>query len=204
MDIKIAIGRGVEGSNAIRVPTTFEKVSRHHATLHWCNGNATIEDNRSANGTFVNGSRVTIAQLQEDDIIWLGGFGPGCYRLDLEQILASCREKEEFQYNNSSQQVFVANRDPVETYVSDCEKQQQTQQSIDDKPANYLGLAIVTALFNLLFGIAAIIYAVRVNKLWEKGDTAGAEKASKNVRVCSITGLILGVVGIIRIILSMS
>ena len=78
---------------------------------------------------------------------------------------------------------------------------EQVQQSNDIKPDNYLGLAIVAALFNFIFGIAAIICAVRVNKLWEKGDKERAEKASKNARGCGIAGLVLGIIGIIRIIL---
>lgn len=184
MDIRINIGKDVTGPHAILVPPTFDKVSRHHATLFWRNGIATIEDNRSANGTYVNGSLVTKAQLQEDDIIWLGGFGPGCYRLDVKQILASCREAEASQYNTNVQQ-------QVENYEN------------VEKPQNYLGLAIVATLFNIIFGIVAIICSVRVNKLWNKGDKEGAEKASNNARRLSIAGLILGIIGIIRIFLFM-
>ena len=77
----------------------------------------------------------------------------------------------------------------------------EVQPSNDVKPDNYLGLAIVSAFFNLIFGIIAIVCAVRVNKLWEKGDQEGAEKASKNARACGIAGLVLGIIGIIRIVL---
>ena len=203
MDIEIKIGREVRGSDAIRVPSSFDKVSRDHATIRCHNGIVTIEDNGSTNGTFVNGSRITQTRLNEDDIVWLGGFGTDCYRLDLEKIFESCCEAEQFQYNKGSQQDFEMNRDAVETHVYDGQEKQQLQQSNDDKPDNYLGLAIVAALFNLIFGIAAIICSVRVNKLWKKGDKVGAEKASKNARVCGITGLILGIIGIIRISLLM-
>lgn len=200
MDIKIAIGRGVEGANVILVPSSLGKVSRCHAIIYWHDGIVTIED-QSTNGTFVNGSRITKTRIYEDDIIWLGGFGADCYRIDVEKVFDFCRKAGDFQYNNGPQQNFKTNQDAVETYTFDDQKKQQTQQTDDDKPDNYLGLAIVTVLFNLIFGIVAIIYSVRVNKLWNKGDRAGAEKASKNARGCCIAGLILGVIGIIRILL---
>lgn len=80
-------------------------------------------------------------------------------------------------------------------------KNWQAPQSDDVKPDNYLGLAIVAAFFNLICGVVAIIFAIRVNKLWEKGDKDGAEKASKNAKGCSIAGLIVGVIAIIRVFL---
>ena len=90
MGIKIKIGREVEGSHAFCVSSKYDKVSRHHANLYWRDGIATIEDNGSTNGTFVNGNRITKTQIRENDIVWLGGFGPGCYQLDLKRVLDSC------------------------------------------------------------------------------------------------------------------
>ncbi len=91
MDREIKIGRSVEGSNTILVPATFKRVSRNHASIHWHDGVATIEDNGSSNGTFVNGQRITRANLTEYDTVWLGGTGIDeyCYQLDLRRIFAS-------------------------------------------------------------------------------------------------------------------
>lgn len=91
MDIKISIGRSVEGTNAYLVPPEYIRVSRNHATIRWHDGTVTIEDNGSTNGTFVNGNRVTTAQIGENDTVWLGGKGIDnrCYKLDLKKLFDS-------------------------------------------------------------------------------------------------------------------
>lgn len=96
MDIDIKIGREVEGSSILMVPPTFKKVSRRHATLHWRDGAVSIEDNESANGTFVNGKRVAKAKVTETDSLWLGGTtGEDCYQVDLKKVFDLCRQTEE-------------------------------------------------------------------------------------------------------------
>lgn len=91
MNIEIPIGRSVEGARAYLVPPEYRLVSRQHATIRWQDGKVTIEDNGSTNGTFVNGSRVTTAQIGENDTVWLGGKGIDnrCYQLDLKKIFDS-------------------------------------------------------------------------------------------------------------------
>lgn len=98
MDIEINIGRDVEGEHAIRIPFSFKAVSRFHAVLHWHDGVATLED-RSSNGTYVNGKPISKAQIHENDTVWLGGVGVDdrCYKLDVKNIFASCREIENSQ-----------------------------------------------------------------------------------------------------------
>jgi len=107
MDIRIKIGREVEGSHTFRVPSKYDKVSRHHATLYWHNGMATIEDNGSTNGTYVNGSSITKTQIHENDVIWLGGFGAGCYQLDLKRVLDSCGCTERPHRDNYEQRDYA-------------------------------------------------------------------------------------------------
>ena len=46
--------------------------SRHHATLLPSPNGTQIEDNRSINGTFVNGQRVDSAMLREGDVVTIG------------------------------------------------------------------------------------------------------------------------------------
>jgi pSer/pThr/pTyr-binding forkhead associated (FHA) protein len=49
-----------------------QSVSRRHALVHVRAGGARILDDRSANGTFVNGRRVTEAELADGDVVVLG------------------------------------------------------------------------------------------------------------------------------------
>jgi pSer/pThr/pTyr-binding forkhead associated (FHA) protein len=49
-----------------------QSVSRRHALVHVRAGGARVLDDRSANGTFVNGRRVTEAQLADGDVVVLG------------------------------------------------------------------------------------------------------------------------------------
>lgn len=110
MDITIEIGRDVEGEHVFRVPSSFKAVSRQHATLYWCNGVATIED-KSSNGTFVNGHRITKTTVTENDTIWLGRVGPDerCYKLDLKKVLASFQRLETDHTKDSPQQAYGVN-----------------------------------------------------------------------------------------------
>ncbi|WP_370332033.1 FHA domain-containing protein [Mycolicibacterium hippocampi] len=65
----IKIGRAPD--NTIVIPDVL--ASRHHATLiPGPSGTAEIRDNRSINGTFVNGARVESATLTEGDTVTIG------------------------------------------------------------------------------------------------------------------------------------
>jgi len=64
----IKIGRATD--NDIVIPDVL--ASRHHSTLIPTPGGMEIVDNRSINGTFVNGSRVDTAMLNEGDVVTIG------------------------------------------------------------------------------------------------------------------------------------
>ena len=64
----IKIGRATD--NDIVIPDVL--ASRHHATLIPTPGGTEIVDNRSINGTFVNGTRVDAALLNEGDTVTIG------------------------------------------------------------------------------------------------------------------------------------
>ncbi len=64
----ITIGRATD--NDIVIPDVL--ASRHHATLIPTPGGTEIVDNRSINGTFVNGTRVDTALLDEGDTVTIG------------------------------------------------------------------------------------------------------------------------------------
>ncbi len=64
----IRIGRA--GDNDIVIPDVL--ASRHHATLVPTAAGTEIRDNRSINGTFVNGTRVDTALLNDGDTVTIG------------------------------------------------------------------------------------------------------------------------------------
>ncbi len=64
----IKIGRA--NDNDIVIPEVL--ASRHHATLISAPTGTEIHDNRSINGTFVNGARVDSALLHEGDVVTIG------------------------------------------------------------------------------------------------------------------------------------
>ena len=96
MDIEIKIGREVEDNGNLLVPPTCKRVSRRHATLFWNDGTVTIEDNESANGTYVNGKRIAKTKVTENDTVWLGGNngGEGWSQLEMKKIFETCKETE--------------------------------------------------------------------------------------------------------------
>ena len=64
----LTVGRATD--NDIVIPDVL--ASRHHATLIPTPGGTEIRDNRSFNGTFVNGTRVDTALLNEGDVVTIG------------------------------------------------------------------------------------------------------------------------------------
>jgi pSer/pThr/pTyr-binding forkhead associated (FHA) protein len=62
------VGRGF----AAGVRLDDQSVSRRHAIIHQRPSGSRILDDRSANGTFVNGRRVTEAELADGDVVVLG------------------------------------------------------------------------------------------------------------------------------------
>ncbi|MDQ4081791.1 MAG: FHA domain-containing protein [Actinomycetota bacterium] len=71
VDGTVAIGRDDDNDVVLPVKT----VSRHHAVLAYSNGSWTIEDRRSANGTFLNDTPVPVGvplRLRDGDRIRVG------------------------------------------------------------------------------------------------------------------------------------
>ncbi|MGE0132061.1 MAG: PrsW family glutamic-type intramembrane protease [Blastocatellales bacterium] len=71
-DSSLLIGRGAE--SAVRL--TEQVVSLRHALIAESGGAFYLLDQRSANGTFLNGTRVEEAKLRHGDVIGLGMHGP--------------------------------------------------------------------------------------------------------------------------------
>jgi ABC-type multidrug transport system ATPase subunit len=87
----VTIGRSNE--NDIVIPEVL--ASRHHATLIPTAHGTEIRDNRSANGTFVNGTRVEAALLREGDVVTIGNidlvFSDGTLARREESLLEETR-----------------------------------------------------------------------------------------------------------------
>lgn len=66
------------------------------------------------------------------------------------------------------------------------------------RPSSYLALAIIsTILCCLPTGIVSIVYAAKVNSLYESGNYDEALKASKNAKTWGFVSLGIGLIGII-------
>ena len=94
MDIEIKIGRDVDGGSVLRVPAEFKNVSRSHAVVKWHDGELSIKDNDSSNGTFVNGRRVASTRLKPTDKVFLGGTNPNDYCLNIQKLIDECQKLE--------------------------------------------------------------------------------------------------------------
>lgn len=150
MDIEIKIGREVSGEHVLTIPSTYKRVSRKHASLIWHNGTATIEDNESSNGTFVNGRRIAKAKIQESDVVWLGGQGEeGSYQLDLRKVFESCYKAENAQRTDYSQefedikQAYIDYQQEVSQLKTSVTKQSQMPKLLATLVPAVIGLIIL-------------------------------------------------------------
>ncbi|XP_038053390.1 proline-rich transmembrane protein 1-like [Patiria miniata] len=65
-------------------------------------------------------------------------------------------------------------------------------------PNNYMGLSIfVTLCCCLPFGVVAMMKASKVKARWAEGDIRGAHLSSKDAKMWSTSGLVIGVIWII-------
>lgn len=70
LPLPIEIGRSDENT----LPLPGPKVSRHHATINWQDGNWVLVDNASTNGTYLNGERCGWAIIPPDNEIQIGDY----------------------------------------------------------------------------------------------------------------------------------
>ncbi|MBI3734936.1 FHA domain-containing protein, partial [Candidatus Sumerlaeota bacterium] len=81
-DQKLSVGRAPDNDIAIENPA----VSRRHATVQMVDGRYILEDNNSANGTYVNGVRVTRTEILDKDIITVGKHKLHFYNQDVVPV----------------------------------------------------------------------------------------------------------------------
>lgn len=80
--------------------------------------------------------------------------------------------------------------------------QPQPQPAVNEqphgpKPSNYLVWAILSTIFCCLpFGIVSIVYAAKVDNLWNTGQYVQAQDASRKAKIWMLVGVIIGLVSI--------
>jgi hypothetical protein len=94
MEYKIVVGRKVDGNLDIKVPDTFNKVSRKHLEITINEGDVLLTDLESSNGTYVNGKRVSKCKVKADDEILLGAKNGEGYKLNFNEILDDIKDVE--------------------------------------------------------------------------------------------------------------
>ncbi len=77
---------------------------------------------------------------------------------------------------------------------------------MNTRPKTYILESILVTLFCCLpFGIAGIVYASKVNSLYEAGNIVLAQEASKNAKKWIMWGFICGIISsVINILLNIS
>lgn len=120
------------------------------------NGEYTLIDSNSTNGTYINGvRRHGEVRLSPSDIVQVG-----------HTTL------------------------PWQNYFNTVGVYDRQQSPNQNKPNNHIAIAIVCLLiFSLIMGIVSLVFALKVDKLWESGDTAGAQEASQKALTCFWIGL---------------
>jgi hypothetical protein len=84
---------------------------------------------------------------------------------------------------------------PGYTGPADAGPQYGTPPSGVQRPPAHWPLSIVGVLFSILLGAIAIYFSVQVGKRWDRGDLAGAQKASRHARTLGIVAIVAGVIG---------
>ena len=102
--------------------------------------------------------------------------------------------------DNATNNQYQYSQQPQQQYA---QQPQNQHQPLEPKPSNYLVISIITTILCCWpIGIPAIINASKVNKLWDSGDYAGAQEASKRAKTFTIISAVLGlVVTVIYVIL---
>ena len=77
---------------------------------------------------------------------------------------------------------------------------QRTASSRDPKPSAYWPLSVVGFLFSFLLGGIALYFSSQVGRRWNRGDVAGARKASRTAVILSIAGILLGLVAAVYLL----
>ena len=68
------------------------------------------------------------------------------------------------------------------------------------KPSAYWPLSVVGFLFSFLLGGIALYFSSQVGRRWNRGDVAGARKASRTAVILSIAGILLGLVAAVYLL----
>ena len=181
-----------EGSDLRFDPEIYPSVSEQHATLAFECSLYVLYDNDSAQGTFVNGRRVSLARLQNGDEIQFGQGGPKCVfegesplATRLKFVTGRCRVDTKMLQalvQNSLDSVAtgkVKDRDEVAGFVQEVLKRVKLQHSL-----RLLGVAIL-GFFFLVLSVAGIFLwtGSSLTELEERTGPPGGGNASAGSQV---------------------
>lgn len=81
-----------------------------------------------------------------------------------------------------------------QNYSPQPEPQPVTQQPVGIKPSNYLVWAILATIFCCLpFGIVGIVFAAKVNDLWNSGQYQASLEASRKAKTWTLIAIGVGI-----------
>ena len=113
-----------------------------------------MQDNESANGTFVNGKRIAKTKVGENDAVWLGGTtGAECYQVDMKKIFASCREMEDKSRTDYTKE-FAKLKQAYMDYQAEAAELKKTSTKKSQMPR--LLASSIPAIIGLIFFLATL------------------------------------------------
>ena len=128
-------------------------------------GNVKIMDMNSLNGTYVNGQRVKERNLSQSDVVRIGST-----TLPWQSYFAN--------------PTIVSGAQPdMNRYVQD-RQHKINQPSSSEKPESLIVWAVLCLIFcSVLFGILALVYNNKVDKLWNVGNYDEANDCYKKAKI---------------------
>lgn len=130
-------------------------------------GNVKIMDMNSLNGTYVNGQRVKEKNLTQSDIIRIGS------------------TTLPWQSYFSNPTIVSSSHSNRPNYVQEPQKYVNVNQSSQSgKPKSLTVWAVLCLIFcSVLFGILALVYNNKVDKLWDVGNYDEANDCYKKAKI---------------------
>lgn len=117
--MEVYIGRQIEGQEDILVDSLYGSVSRKHCKFIMNEQGVFVED-LSSNGTFVNGKRVKMKKVVDDDKITLGIDSPP-YKVNVGNVVAKLNMLKNANKTDFSQE-FLALKKVYEDYEKELDK----------------------------------------------------------------------------------
>lgn len=127
--------------------------------------------------------------LKGDDLVWCEGMDQWTTASNVSEIMVVLTQSE------TVPPVMPLNMNQPPVYVAGQMVEEPVGQSVPACPNTWLVASIIVTLFCCApFGIAGIVYAAKVETLWQSNRYEEAEKASRNAKKWMLTAFICGFV----------